>query len=95
MVQQRMEGIWVRLISAQVLDSYIRFREHTNRSLAERMGSAKYRSTISHLRSGARTTCGPEIARKIEKALEAPTGSLFVAEVATASSGTTRRGRVA
>lgn len=74
--------LWVRLISYQALDSYMRFRGLTNESLATKCGSRRHRSTISHLRSGARKTCGPDIARKIEKALEAPPGSLFVAEVA-------------
>lgn len=76
--------LWVRLISPEAFDSYIRFRGLTNKSLAIKAGDEKYRSTISHLRSGARTTCGPKIARAIEKALECPSNSLFLAELPTA-----------
>lgn len=81
---------WVRLISSDALDNYMRFRGFSNESLAIQCGSKKHRSTISHLRSGARSTCGPEIARKIEKALGAPPNSLFLAEVATATEGRRR-----
>ena len=80
----------MRLISADALGSYMEFRGFTNRSLAVACGSERYRSTIGHLRSGKRTTCGPEIARKIEKALQAPPNSLFLAELATASAGKNR-----
>lgn len=83
--------LWVRLISPDALNSYMQFRGFTNESLAIKCGSHKHRSTISHLRSGTRKTCGPEIARKIEKALECPPNSLFLAELPTASQGTERR----
>lgn len=83
----------MRLISHQALDSYMRFRGLSNEALARKCGSIKRRSTISHLRSGSRKTCGPEIARAIEKALECPANSLFLAEVPTASNGSVRQGK--
>ncbi len=82
---------YMRLISADALNAYIDARQLSNRTLAVKAGSPKYRSTISHLRSGARTTCGPKIAGAIEKALGAPAGSLFLVELANANVATSRR----
>lgn len=85
------KGFWVRLISADALDSYMKFRGFTNKSLAIKCGSEKHRSTISLLRSGVRNSCGGEIARKIEDALDAPRNSLFLGEVATTSRANRRK----
>ena len=82
------KDFWVRLISSDALDNYMTFRGISNRELAIKCGSEKHRSTISLLRCGNRNTCGPDIARKIEKALGAPPNSLFLAEVPSARSGT-------
>jgi len=71
--------LWVRLISRQALDQYMRFRGVTNRSLAERADLG--RGIVGHLRSGKRVTCSPETATAIESALNAPPGSLFVPEL--------------
>ncbi|ETD31506.1 hypothetical protein W823_19105 [Williamsia sp. D3] len=65
----------VKLISHQVLDQYMVFREESNRSLAEKVGVSV--SVIAHLRRGARTYCKPAVGPKIEKVLNAPPGSLF------------------
>ena len=75
----------MKLISRDALNAYITARQSSTRKLAVACGSEKYRSTIAHLRSGARSTCGPEIAGRIEKALGAPAGSLFLVEVAIAN----------
>lgn len=80
----------MRLISADALNAYIDARQLSNRTLAVKAGNPSYRSTISHLRSGKRTTCGPKIAGAIEKALGAPAGSLFLVELATANVGNRR-----
>lgn len=69
----------VKLISAQALAQYMKHRDHTVRTLADRVGVSP--ATIGHLRSGKRKTCKPETAKAIEKALDAPVGSLFVANV--------------
>lgn len=82
--------VYMRLISADALNAYIDARQLSNRTLAVKAGSPSYRSTISHLRSGQRTTCGPKIAGAIEKALGAPAGSLFLVEVATANVANSR-----
>lgn len=73
----------VRLISSTVLADYMKFRGMTVRDLAAAIGKPSARSTIGHLLSGRRATCAPDTARKIEKALNAPPGSLFVAKVSS------------
>lgn len=75
--------LWMRLISYQVLDQYMEFRDETNRSLAKKAGISP--ATISHLRSGARNSCRPATARKIAFALQVLPESLFLPEVTTDS----------
>lgn len=82
-VTQTERRLLVKLISASVLDQYMKFRGETNRSLAEKIG--KSAALIAHLRRGARTYCDPKVGPAIERALNAPPGSLFVAEVHGAS----------
>ncbi|MCD2263258.1 hypothetical protein K3888_11170 [Dietzia aurantiaca] len=75
----------MRLISKDALGAYMEARDLSNRTLAIKAGSESYRSTIGHLRSGKRNSCGPKIAGAIEKALGAPPGSLFLVEMANAN----------
>lgn len=76
----RIEGRFeVRLISSTAFAQYMKHRGFTVRTLADHVGCSH--STIGHLRSGARKTCNPEIAKKIERLLDAPAGSLFVPRV--------------
>lgn len=70
---------WVRLISSDALVQYLKFRDLTVRQLAKQVGCSP--AVIGHLRSGKRNTCRPETARQIERALNAPPGSLFVPQV--------------
>lgn len=74
-------GAYVELTSSYALDTSMRFRHLSNIDLARRAGGERHRSTISHLRSGKRKTCGADIARRIERALDVPPGSLFVLRV--------------
>ena len=83
-------AIEVKLISSQALAQYMTFRGHTVRSLAKRVNRSP--SLIGHLRSGRRKTCDPNVAKLIERELQAPPGSLFVAKVLHVSRDT---GRVA
>ena len=69
----------MRLISREAFRSYMEFRDETNVSLGRKADVSK--AIVGHLRSGQRETCSPQTARKIEKALNAPPGSLFVAEL--------------
>ena len=78
----------VRLISAQAFADYLEFRGLTVRSLADKVGCS--RSVIGHLRSGERDTCKPSSAKAIEKALNAPPGSLFVGKVSRVARETGR-----
>jgi hypothetical protein len=82
--------LWVRLISRQAFRQYMAFRNETNRSLAEKCGPGVGRGIVGHLRSGQRTTCSAKTAQAIERALNAPPGSLFVPEVSGVSAGTGR-----
>lgn len=76
----RIEGRFeVKVISADALAAYMKHRGFTVRSLAEVTGGN--RSTIGHLRSGKRSTCDPALALRIERALDAPRGSLFIPSV--------------
>lgn len=70
---------WVKLISRQVLSDYMAHRGFTIRTLAAKVGCSH--SVIGHLCSGARNTCKKETALAIERCLDAPPGSLFVAQV--------------
>lgn len=69
----------MKLISARVLADYMAHRGESVRSLARRVGCSP--SLIGHLRSGERTTCQPQTARRIEEELNAPPGSLFSSSV--------------
>lgn len=75
----------VKLISADALAQYMRHRDFTVRTLADEVTRIRKcrvsPATIGHLRSGKRNTCHPDTAKAIEKALGAPRGSLFVADV--------------
>lgn len=71
----------VRLISSDALAHYMKFRGLTVRQLAEKVGCS--RATIGHLRSGKSAYVRPEWAKAIERHLDAPSGSLFVAELST------------
>lgn len=74
--------LWVKLISRDALRQYMEFRGETNESLGRKAGLSK--AIVGHLRSGHRSTCNGKTAAAIERALNAPPGSLFVAEVPTA-----------
>lgn len=76
----------MRLISKQAFRQYMQHRGMSNADLAEAAKCS--RSSIAFLRSNgksARDTVGPEVARRIEEALNAPPGSLFSATVLVAS----------
>lgn len=66
----------VRLISASALRQYMQFRGVSVRDLAGKVGVSH--GTIGWLTSGKRSTCKPEVARRIAKALDCPVESLFV-----------------
>lgn len=77
--------LWMELVAAAALVSFMEYRDETVRSLAAkavvrgRDGKHKALSPalIGHLRSGRRRTCSVSSAKAIEKALQAPPGLLF------------------
>lgn len=73
----------MRLISYQVLDQYMEFRGETATSLAEKAGVS--RQIIGFLRTGRRTSCRPDTARKIAFALKVLPESLFMPELTSVS----------
>jgi transcriptional regulator with XRE-family HTH domain len=83
----------VRLISKNAFREYMEFRGMTNESLAKKAKCSE--STIAFLRSegkARRDSVGHQTAIRIEKALNAPPGSLFSAQVIGASPISNRRG---
>lgn len=75
----------VQLISKVALAQYMDHRDETVRSLATKVmlltGKPCSHQVVGHLRSGQRSTCRPETAKAVERALGAPPGSLFVPRV--------------
>ena len=79
----------VRLISAGALAQYMKYREVSVRELAKTVGCSH--ATVGHLRSGKRNYVRSEWAKAIERALDAPRGSLFVPELSTVTRDTNRK----
>lgn len=84
----------MELVSAPILAHYMEHRDYTVRGLASAVsvemqkttktrGRTVHHSAIGHLRSGQRSYCDPDIAKIIEKLLDAPKGSLFVTKLTT------------
>ena len=82
----------VQLISAHALAQYMKHRGYTVRSLAAEVSRKTpcSRATIGHLRSGKRKNCSPVVAREVERCLDAPRGSLFVARLSNVALDTRR-----
>lgn len=83
----------MRLKSPQMLQQFMSYKRFTIRQLAKAAGVGH--ATVGHLHSGARNTCGPETARAIEKALQAPPGLLFDPTASSVARPARRSGRVA
>lgn len=93
---EQVREVVVQLISHAALATWMEFRGETCASLA--LKTHMTRSGIGHLRSGHRSYCDPANARKIEKALNVPPGSLFIPQVivvSRVSSGKRTKGRAA
>ena len=67
----------MRLKDRRMLHQYMEYKRMKIRELAKAAGVS--RATIGHLHSGKRSTCSPTTARRVEEALGAPAGLLFVA----------------
>lgn len=78
--------LWVKLTGKSILRQYMRYRGMTVNELAMRSGV--HRATIGFLCSegkSSRTTCTPDNAAAIERALDVPQGLLFEENVSTVS----------
>lgn len=78
----------VRLRDPQLLRDAMDFSRLTVRGLSEACGSIRHRSTIGHLLSGARTSCSPALAARIERVLRVPAHNLFQLNVSTPTEDT-------
>lgn len=67
----------MRLKDRRMLRQYMEYKRMRIRDLARAAGVS--RATIGHLHSGKRKTCKTDTAARIEEALGAPPGLLFVA----------------
>lgn len=65
----------MKLISTEAFRNYVKHRGLTMRAIADKAGCSP--QLVGHLHSGKRMSCRPENARRIERALDAPEGSLF------------------
>lgn len=86
------KGTWMRLQSPDTLKALMAQRHFSMERLARYSGCSK--SMVSHLTSGRKTTCTPELAERIAEALEVPLAILFVPNGTTDRSqtvGTTRK----
>lgn len=70
------KGTWMKLQSEDTLKALMAQRQFSLQRLARYAGCSK--SFISHLTSGRKTTCTPELAARIAEALEVPLEILFV-----------------
>lgn len=68
-------------VQRQVLKQYLAYRGLSYAGLGAACRPRVSKSLIGHLASGERTTCSPESARAIEKALDVPAGTIFVPQV--------------
>lgn len=75
------KGAWMKLQSKDLLRSLMEDerRNFSMARLARYSGCSK--SFISHLRSGRKTTCTPELAERIAEALQVPVELLFVPSI--------------
>ncbi len=76
---------YAKIRDAEVLRSFMKSRNFSTSRLARYAGC--HRSFIGHLMTGARTTCSPQLAFRIEEALGIPEGIIFDA-IKSPSEGT-------
>lgn len=84
------KGTWMRLTSPDTLRALMAQRGLSYETLARYAGCSK--SFISHLTSGRKNTCTPQLAERIAEALQVPLAIIFVPS-ASAVSGQIIRSR--
>lgn len=81
--RQRAKGRWMKLRDSKMLADYMAAGDFTGARLARYAECS--RQFISLLLLGKRTTCTPDVARRIEEALRVLPGTLFVPSQSTRS----------
>lgn len=76
----------MKLISQEAFRSYVKHRGMTMAEIGQKAGVS--RQLVGLLHSGKRNSCRPENAYRIEKALDAPKGSLFLETASTVTRDT-------
>lgn len=84
------KGTWMRLTSPDTLRALMAQRGLSYETLARYAGCSK--SFVSHLTSGRKNTCTPQLAERIAEALQVPLAIIFVPS-ASAVSGQSIRSR--
>lgn len=79
------KGTWMRLASNATLTALMEQRGLSMATLARYAGCSK--GFVSHLTSGRRRACTPELATRIAEALQVPLEILFVPSVSPAERG--------
>ena len=77
------KGTWMRLTSPDTLRALMAQRGLSYETLARYAGCSK--SFISHLTSGRKNTCTPQLAERIAEALQVPLAIIFVPSASAAS----------
>lgn len=73
---RRAKGHWMRLTSAELLRGYMKRHDFSGARLGRYAECS--RQFVAQLLNGQVTTCTPELARRIEEALQVLPGTLFV-----------------
>lgn len=87
------KGTWMRLASADTLTALMAQRGLSMSTLGRYAGCSK--GFISHLTSGRRRACTPELATRIAEALQVPVEILFVPSTSSTSVQNGKRRTVA
>lgn len=79
------KGTWMRLQSPDTLRALMAQRSFSMERLARYSGCSK--SFVSHLTSGRKSTCTPDLAARIAEALEVPLEILFIPHASMTNRG--------
>lgn len=69
------KGTWMRLASSDTLKALMEQRRFSHEQMARYAGCS--RGFVSHLTSGRKNSCTPQLAERIAEALDVPVGVLF------------------
>lgn len=86
------KGTWMKLRSIEILVAFMRQKDFSLGRLARYAGCS--RSMISHLTSGRRSSCSPELADRIAEALDVPREALFDQRASADSGSLIRNERI-